>query len=137
MKTRESLIRYRKWQVDEQRRKLGDLYAVAEDLERQAEQLEIRLAVEQDESSRSKDAAFIYPAFAQQMINRRDNIRKSRQEIEVEIVSSKEVLTSMFQELKKIEILEQRRVDDERADELRRDGQQLDELAINRHQRAD
>lgn len=136
MKKRDSLIRYRQWQVDEQRRKLADLYAVAEDLDVQAKNLELTLANEQEKAKRASHLSFAYPGFAEQAIKRRENLKRTRDEINIQIETAKSELSEMYQELKKIEILDQRQEEREKAEMRKVEDQQLDELAGDRHRRS-
>ena len=136
MKKRASLIRYRQWQVDEQRRKLADLYAVAEDLALQARNLETTLASEQEKAKRSSHLSFAYPGFAEQAVKRRENLKRTSDEIDSQIETAKGELSELFQELKKIEILDQRQGEREQAEIRKSEDQQLDELAGDRHRRS-
>lgn len=132
MKTRASLIRYNEWQVDEKRKVLADLFAMADELQRQAEQLVVTTSVEQVKASTSEVGHFGYPGFAQGVIARRQNIEQSRAELEAQIVIAQDALQLAYQELKKIEIMEERRKEKERKEFARREQGELDEVAQNR-----
>lgn len=132
MKTRAALIRYNEWQVDEKRKVLASLFAMAEDLERQKEQLAITTSREQVEATKSEVGRFGYPGFAQGVIARRENIEQSCVELEVQIDIAKDALQLAYQELKKIEIMEDRRREKERKELARREQGELDEVAQTR-----
>jgi flagellar protein FliJ len=133
MKNRAALIRYYEWQVDEHRKALADLFAVAEDLERQEERLNVSASLEQVKAAESEVGQAMYPAFAQGVIARRANIEQSRAELEPHIDSAKEALQLAFQELKKIEIMEDRRKAKVAKEEAYRERVALDEVAQTRH----
>lgn len=132
MKTRAALIRYNEWQVDEKRKVLAELFAAVEELERQEEKLTVKTSVEQVEATTSEVGAFSYGGFAQGVIVRRQNIEKSRAWLEEQIVTAQEALQLAYQELKKIQIMEERRKEKERKKLALLEQAELDEIAQNR-----
>ena len=70
------------------------------------------------------------------MIKRKDNIRASLSEVEAQSDALRDRLSEAFQELKKYELLEERRL--ARAEAAVREAEQaeLDEMASIRHRRA-
>ncbi len=125
------MIRYNEWQVDERRKVLADFFAMAEDLDRQEEELDITISLEQVKAATSEIGRFGYPGFAQGVIAMRQNIEQSRVELEVQIDSAMEALQLAYHELKKIEIMEERRREKERKELARQDLAELDEVAQN------
>ena len=132
MKTRAALIRYNEWQVDERRKVLAELFAAVEELERQEERLTVTTSVEQVEATTSEVGAFSYGGFAQGVIVRRQNIAKSSAWLEEQIETAQEELQLAYQELKKIEIMEERRKEKERKKFAQLEQAELDEIAQNR-----
>lgn len=132
MKTRAALIRYNEWQVDEKRKVLAELFAAAEELERQEERLTVTTSVEQVEATTSEVGAYSYGGFAQGVIERRYKIEQSRAWIEEQIESAQEELQLAYQELKKIQIMEERRKEKERKKLALLEQAELDEIAQNR-----
>lgn len=133
MKTRQALIRYNEWQVDERRKVLADLFAAVEALERDEERLNVMTSIEQVKAAENEVGRIGYPGFAQGVIERRQNIEDTRVELEAQIDSAKEALQLAYQELKKIEIMEERRKEKERKERDRREQMDLDEMAQTRH----
>lgn len=133
MKTRQALIRFNEWQVDERRKVLADLFAAVEALERDEERLNIMTSLEQVKAAENEIGHYGYPGFAQGVIEKRHNIEHSRVELEAQIDSAKEALQLAYQELKKIEIMEERRKEKERRERDRREQMELDEMAQTRH----
>lgn len=132
MKTRQALIRYNEWQVDERRKALADLFAAIEILERDEERLTITTSLEQVKAAESEIGRIGYPGFAQGVIARRHNIELSRKELEAQIDGAKDALQLAYQELKKIEIMEERRKKKHRKELDRREQAEIDEIAQNR-----
>ena len=126
------MIRYNEWQVDERRKVLADLFAAVEALERDEERLNIMTSVEQVKAAENEVGQYGYPGFAQGVIARRHNIEHSRVELEAQIDCAKEALQLAYQELKKIEIMEERRKEKHRKELDRREQAELDEIAQTR-----
>jgi flagellar export protein FliJ len=133
MKTRAALIRYNEWQVDERRKVLAELFAAIEELDRQDDRLTISTSLEQVLASQSEIGQFGYGGFAQGVIERRFKIEQSRAFLEAQIAGAQEELQLAFQELKKIQIMEERRKAKERKERDRLEQAELDEIAQNRH----
>lgn len=132
MKTRAALIRFNEWQVDEKRKALADLFAAIDMLERDEERLTVTTSLEQVKAAENEIGRIGYPGFAKGVIARRHNIEQSRMELEAQIDSAKEALQLAYQELKKIEIMEERRKKKQRKELDRREQAELDEIAQNR-----
>ena len=127
-----ALIRYNEWQVDERRKVLAELFVAIEELERQEERLDITTSVEQVEATTNEVGAFSYGGFAQGVIMKRQNIKQSRAWLEEQIEGAQEELQLAFQELKKIQIMEERRKEKERKKLALLEQAELDEIAQNR-----
>ena len=132
MKTRAALIRYNEWQVDERRKALAELFAAIETLDRQEETLGVTTSEEQVKAATSEVGAFTYGGFAQGVIEQRFKISQSRAWLEEQIDSAQEALQLAYQELKKIQIMEERRMEKERKKLALLEQAELDEIAQNR-----
>nr|MBC8239921.1 hypothetical protein [Alphaproteobacteria bacterium] len=67
-----NLIQIHEWDVDEKRRKLGELLRLLDNLEAQARALEAELAREQKTAQESPgEAGFLYGDYAENVIDRR------------------------------------------------------------------
>ena len=64
MKSRETLIRLRKFQVDEKRRKVAQIEAMVAEFERMATDLDREIQAEQDRAGIHDPAHFAYPTYA-------------------------------------------------------------------------
>jgi len=131
-KTRASLIRLQKHKVDELRRQVGELEAMRAGLLRQVEDLDATLRREAQRAREDDVARFAYPGFSRSVEDRKTNLRTSAAEIEAEINRVKADLGEAYQDLKRIELVEEARLDRERAAAARLEQSQMDELAARR-----
>src|SRR3990170_8872738 len=126
MKSRETLIRLRKFQVDEKRRKVAQIEGMIADFERMATDLEREIKVEQDRAGIHDPGHFAYPTYAKAAIQRRENLTRSADELKVQLDDAKNALAESFEELKKVEMLDERDQMRERAAEATLEQAELD-----------
>ena len=136
MKSRETLIRLKKFQVDEKRRRVAQIEAMVADFERMANDLDREVANEERRAGISDPAHFAYPTYARAARVRRENIVNSANELKGQLDAAKGELEMAFEELKKVEILQDREVAAERAEEQRRDQMEMDRIGSRMRMRA-
>tara|TARA_R110002126_G_scaffold151286_9_gene298188 strand:- start:5362 stop:5757 length:396 start_codon:yes stop_codon:yes gene_type:complete len=129
------LIRLARFKVEELQKQMAELDRSKGALINQIERLEASVPEEQAVATQSRDGYLAYGSYAQAVIKRKENIRSSLDEVEVQADALRDRLGDAFQELKKFEVLEERRLANiERA--LRAAEQdELDEIAQIRHRR--
>ncbi|MFG1296466.1 MULTISPECIES: flagellar export protein FliJ [Xanthobacter] len=81
MKSREPLIRAKKFQIDDARRRLAQIDAMIADFERMAVDLDRDIAAEEQRSGITDPAHFAYPPLAHAARGRRDNLRRSVEDL--------------------------------------------------------
>jgi flagellar protein FliJ len=108
MKSRETLIRLKKFQVDERRRKVAQIETMISEFERMAGDLEREIRVEQDRAGIHDPAHFAYPTYAKAAIARRENLKRSADELRGQLEGAKGGLDDALDELKKAELLDER-----------------------------
>jgi flagellar protein FliJ len=108
MKSRETLIRLKKFQVDEKRRKVAQIETMIAEFERMAADLEREIRVEQDRAGIHDPGHFAYPTYAKAAIVRRENLKRSADELRAQLESAKMALGDAQDELKKAELLDER-----------------------------
>jgi flagellar protein FliJ len=108
MKSRETLIRLKKFQVDEKRRKVAQIETMIAEFERMAADLEREIRVEQDRAGIHDPAHFAYPTYAKAAMVRRENLKRSADELRVQLEGAKMALGDAQDELKKAELLDER-----------------------------
>ncbi|WP_339739997.1 flagellar FliJ family protein [uncultured Maricaulis sp.] len=134
-RSHEPLIRLARFKVEELQKQMAELDRSKGALINQIERLEVSVPEEQAVATQSRDGYLAYGSYAQAVIKRKENIRSSLDEVEVQADALRARLGEAFQELKKFEVLEERRLAHiERA--LRAAEQdELDEIAQIRHRR--
>lgn len=131
-----SLIRLHEWNVDEKRRKMGELLRLQGELEDQVTQLEEDLVREQKAAAADPAlAGLTYGAYAKQVIQRRENLKDSIDQMEFVIGHAQDELSEAYRELKKYEIVDRNRQRRYELQQNRREQSMLDEIALNQHRR--
>src|SRR5947209_19030807 len=119
MKSRETLIRLKRFQVDEKRRRVAQIEGMIAEFERMAADLEREIKAEQDRAGIHDPAHFAYPTYAKAAMQRRENLKRSAAELRIQLEEAKAALEDAFQEMKKIELLDERDQMRERAEDVR------------------
>jgi flagellar export protein FliJ len=132
MKSRETLIRLKKFQVDEKRRRVAQIEAMIADFDRMAGDLEREISTEQDRAGIQDPSHFAYPTYAKAAIQRRENLKRSADELKVQLDDAKASLGEAFEELKKVELLDERDQARERAEENAREQAEMDGIGLMR-----
>ena len=132
MKSRETLIRLRKFQVDEKRRRVAQIESMVADFDRMAGDLEREIQTEQDRAGINDPSHFAYPTYAKAAIVRRDNLKRSADELKGQLEDARMALAEAFEELKKVELLDERDQARERDAENAREQVELDRIGAMR-----
>ena len=132
MKSRETLIRLKKFQVDEKRRKVAQIETMIAEFERMAGDLEREIRVEQDRAGIHDPGHFAYPTYAKAAITRRENLKRSADELRTQLEDAKMALGDAFDELKKVELLDERDQMREREAEGAVEQAELDSIGLMR-----
>ncbi|HZY68935.1 MAG TPA: flagellar export protein FliJ [Devosia sp.] len=136
MKSRsESLIRLKKFEVDERRRKVAQIEMMIADFERMASELDQQIEIEQQKTGISDVAHFAYSTFAKAAIVRRDNLLASAADMRDQLETAQDSLAEAVEDLKKVELLDQREHTREAADEAKAEQSEYDEMGRLRHMR--
>src|SRR5579864_2003173 len=135
MKRGNSLLRLRRFRVDEMKRQMATLDSMKLDAERKLADLEDSVARERQRAGDSDIGRLAFPSFLRSIDVRRENLRATLKEIERERAIATGELNVAFQDLKSLEFAveqQQRRVAE---NEARRSRAQLNEIAMVRHLR--
>ena len=132
MKSRDTLIRLKKFQVDERRRKVAQIEGMIAEFERMATDLDREIKSEQERAGIHDPAHFAYPTYAKAAMTRKENLNRSADELKVQLDDAKAALGEAFEELKKVELLDERDQARERADENAREQTTMDEIGLMR-----
>ena len=123
MKTRDAVSRLKRFEVEEKQRKVAEIETMIGDFSQMAQDLDRQIAIEQERAGVSDTNHYAYPTFAKAAIQRRDNLLASTADLEAKLSAARETLSEAFEELKKIELLEERdaermKIEQARAAEL-------------------
>ena len=117
MKSRETLIRLKRFQVDEKRRKVAQIEVMIAEFERIATDLEREIKAEQDRAGIHDPSHFAYPTYAKAAMQRRENLKRSAADLKQQLEQAKGALEEAFEEMKKAELLDERSQMRERVDD--------------------
>jgi flagellar export protein FliJ len=135
MKRGDTLIRLRRFRVDEMKRRMSTLDGMKADAERKLADLEDSVARERQRASDSDIGRLAFPSFLKSIEARRENLRATLKEIERERVTAQEDLNVAFQDLKSLEFAAEQQAKRVAEIESRRAQSRLDEMALVRHLR--
>src|SRR5438552_8278684 len=133
MKSRETLVRLKKFQVHEKRRKVGQIESMIADFERMALDLEREIKAEQDRAGIHDPNHFAYPTYAKAAIQRRENLKRSTDELKMQLEDVKAALAESVEEMRKAELLDERGQGRDRHDETVREPIALDPVGLIRN----
>lgn len=128
MKSRDTLIRLKKFQVDEKRRHVAQIEMMMAEFERMIADLDREVASEQQRTGINDPGHFAYSTYAKAAVGRRDNLKSSLDELNEQLEGARAALADAFEDLKKVEILEER--DDRRSRHARSRAEQVEMDAI-------
>ena len=135
MKRRDTLLRLKRFRVDEFKRRLATLDEMKADLDKKLSDLDDSVTREKQRAADSEIGRLAFPSFLQSIDVRRKNIRATMADLERERGSVQEELATAFQELKSFELAEQERERRVEEAQVRAAQSRLDEIAIVRHLR--
>ena len=137
MKSRsESLIRLKKFQVDEKRRQVAQIEMMIADFERMASELDQQIEIEHTKTGISDVAHFAYSTFAKAALSRRDNLLNSANDMKGKLEAAQDALAEALEDLKKVELLDQREHSREQQEQAKIEQDGYDEIARLRHMRS-
>jgi flagellar export protein FliJ len=135
MNRMDTLLRLKRFRVDEMKRRIAAIDAMKADLERKLTDLDDNVAREKQRAGDSDIGRLAFPSFLRSIEARRENLRNTLKEIEREHMAAQVDLSNAFQDLKSLEIATEQQA--KRVNELqaRRTQARMDEMALVRHLR--
>jgi flagellar export protein FliJ len=103
MNRTDTLLRLKRFRVDETKRRIAAIDAMRTDLERKLADLDDNVAREKQRAGDSDIGRLAFPSFLRSIDARRENLRNTLKEIEREHASAQIDLNSAFQDLKALE----------------------------------
>ncbi|HYS45882.1 MAG TPA: flagellar FliJ family protein [Rhizomicrobium sp.] len=135
MNRTDTLLRLKRFRVDEMKRRIAAIDAMKADLERKLTDLDDNVAREKQRAGDSDIGRLAFPSFLRSIEARRENIRNTLKEIEREHAAALIDLSSAFQDLKSLEIATEQQTKRLNEMQARRAQARLDEMALVRHLR--
>ncbi|MGD0564782.1 MAG: flagellar export protein FliJ [Roseiarcus sp.] len=115
MKSRDTLIRLKRFQAEEKRRRVRQIELMVAEFTRMAIDLDREIVNEEKRAGISDPNHFAYPTYARAAVARRDNLKRSIGELTAQIEEAKAAQEEAQAELLKYESLEGREKAVERA----------------------
>jgi flagellar export protein FliJ len=131
----DTLLRLKRFRVDETKRRIAAIDAMKADLERKLADLDDNVTREKQRAGDSDIGRLAFPSFLRSIETRRENLRITLKEIEREYAVAQLDLTSAFQDLKSLEIATEQQAKRLAEMQARRAQARLDEMALVRHLR--
>jgi flagellar export protein FliJ len=108
MKSRDGVLRLKRFHVEEKRRQVAQIDATMAEFERIAKELDDQIRAEQERSGIHDVNHFAYPTFAKAALARRDNLVASAKELSGQRAAAQTELDEALAEFKKLEALVER-----------------------------
>jgi flagellar export protein FliJ len=135
MNRTDTLLRLKRFRVDEMKRRIAAIDAMRNDLERKLADLDDNVSREKQRAGDSDIGRLAFPSFLRSIDARRENLRNTLKEIEREHVSAQLDLNNAFQDLKALEFATEQQAKRLAEIETRRAQTRMDEMALVRHLR--
>ena len=119
MKSRDTLIRLKRFQAEERRRRVAQIEAMIAEFSRIAAELDREIAVEEQKSGNANPTHFAYSTYARAARARRDNLKQSADELRGQLEEAKALHAEAMDELAKAQSLEGREKGDRVMDAVR------------------
>ena len=108
MKSRDTLIRLKRFQLEEKRRRVRQIEMMVAEFMRMSGELEREIAVEEKRAGITDPRHFAYPTYARAAAGRRDNLKSSIAELTAQLEEAKAAELDAEAVLVKVEALESR-----------------------------
>ncbi len=112
MKSNDTMLKLRRFEVNEKQQTVADIEMMIVDFRRMADDLSHQIRVEEESSGVREVKHFSYPTYAKAARQRRDNLHASIGDLEAKLQEARAQLTEAYEELKKSELVEERSVID-------------------------
>ena len=119
MKSRDALIRLKRFEVEERRRKVAEIESMIGEFGQMAADLDRQIAIEQERAGITDVNHYAYPTFAKAAVQRRNNLTASASDLQAKLTAAREQVEAAIEDLKKIEQLEERDAERMRIEQAR------------------
>jgi flagellar FliJ protein len=108
MKSRDSLVRLKRYQAEEKRRRVVQIEAMVAEFSRMSGDLDREIAAEEQRSGISDPSHFAYPTYARSARARRDNLLQSAAELRQQLDDARAAHEAALEEVARAQSLEGR-----------------------------
>ncbi len=108
MKSREGLLRLKRFQVEEKRRQFSQIETMISEFDRKCGELDAQIAFEEKKAGISDASHFAYPTFAKAARQRRENLQGSVSGLKDQMAAAEIALADAEADLRKAEMLDER-----------------------------
>src|SRR5260370_17312956 len=102
MKSRETLIRLKKFQSEETRRRVAQIEGMIAAFQRMSVDLEREIQTEQERAGINDPSHFAYPTYAKPAIQGRENLTRSADKLRIQLEDANSLLREAFEALNKL-----------------------------------
>ena len=135
MNRTDTLLRLKRFRVDEMKRRMASIETMKADLEKKLSDLDDNVAREKQRAGDSDIGRLAFPSFLRSIEVRRENLRTTLKEIEREHAAAQLDLSNAFQDLKALEVATEQQAKRLAEMQTRRQQSRMDEMALVRHLR--
>lgn len=135
MNRTDTLMRLKRFRVDEMKRRIAAIEAMRLDLEKKLRDLDDNVAREKHRAGDSDIGRLAFPSFLRSIETRRENLKTTLKDIEREHAGALAELTDAFQDLKSLEVAMEQQARRLAEMQARHQQTRLDEMALVRHLR--
>jgi flagellar FliJ protein len=135
MNRTDTLLRLKRFRVDEMKRRMASIEAMKSDLEKKLSDLEDSVTREKQRAGDSDIGRLAFPSFLKSIESRRENLRTTLKDIEREHAAAQLDLSNAFQDLKSLEFATEQQAKRLAEIQARRTQARMDEMAMVRHLR--
>lgn len=118
MKSRDGVIRLKRFQVEEKRRQVTQIEGMISEFDRMAKELNDQVIAEQERSGIKDAAHFAYSTFAKAATQRRDNLTASQHALREQLATATASYEEALAELTKLEAIAERDAHNDRHGRL-------------------
>ena len=130
-----TLIRLHRWRLDEKRRALAELQALAERLAGESKRLAEELAAEREVATQSTSPPIGFAEYAKAMLDRQKRLAESQAQVKRQIDDARDEIAAAFQEVKRYEIAQTERERRERMRREKLENRLMDEIGLTAYTR--
>lgn len=135
MKGLKTLVRMNRLKLEDKQRQLAELEGVASGFRSQIAALEDSVSLEAGAAEQTPDLGYRIGSFVQATLARRDTLRQSLDDIVQQIKDLREEVAAAFREIKRYELIMDRREETARREAGKRARKVEDETALAVHRR--